>query len=410
MRIIRSVRYLLLAAILFAIPAASFAQVAVGISVGIAPPEIPVYEQPPCPGEGYIWTPGYWAYGDDDYYWVPGTWVLAPRVGFLWTPGYWGWGGRGYLWHAGYWGPHVGFYGGINYGFGYVGSGYYGGRWDRGHFAYNRSVNNINVTVIHNTYNTRVVNRTTTRVSYNGGNGGVRVRENARERQFSRENHIQMASVQAQHEQAARSDRSQFAKVNNGRPNVAATPRPGAFNDRGVVHAREGGNPRANGRAAAVNPNNNRGARNDRPNTATQTRPERTTAVAPNNTRGTRNDRPATATQTRPAPAANAPRANTDRPGNTRTVAPRSTTPDRPNTAHSNAPHANTERPAIRSAPPANATHERPTPQRSAAPRPAPTPQRAAPQPSHQAAPQQHNAPRQENRPQPKEHEPHGKP
>ena len=410
MRIIRSVRYLLLAAMFFAIPAASFAQVAVGISVGIAPPEIPVYEQPPCPGEGYIWTPGYWAYGDDDYYWVPGTWVVAPRVGFLWTPGYWGWGGGGYLCHAGYWGPHVGFYGGINYGFGYVGSGYYGGRWDHGHFAYNRSVNNINVTVIHNTYNTRVVNRTTTRVSYNGGNGGIRARETARERQFSRENHIQMASVQAQHEQAARSDRSQFAKVNNGRPTVAATPRPGAFNDRGVVHAREGGNPRANGRAAAVNPNNNRGARNDRPNTATQTRPERTTAVAPNNTRGTRNDRPATATQTRPAPADNAPRANTDRPGNTRTVAPRSTTPDRPNTAHSNAPHANTERPAIRSAPPANATHERPTPQRSAAPRPAPTPQRAAPQPSHQAAPQQHNAPRQENRPQPKEHEPHGKP
>jgi len=413
MRIIHSVRYLLLAAILFAIPAASFAQVAVGISVGIAPPEIPVYEQPLCPGEGYIWTPGYWAYGDDDYYWVPGTWVLAPRVGVLWTPGYWGWGGGGYLWHAGYWGPHVGFYGGINYGFGYVGSGYYGGRWDRGHFAYNRSVNNVNVTIIHNTYNTRVVNRTTTRVSYNGGNGGVRARESARERQFSRENHIQMASVQAQHEQAARSDRSQFAKVNNGRPNVAATPRPGAFNDRAVVHAREGGgaNPRANGRTATVNPNNNRSSRNDRPNTATQTRPERSTAVAPNNTRGARNDRPATATQTRPAPANNAPRANNaDRPANARTVAPRSTAPDRPNTAHSNAPRANTDRPATHSAPPANATHERPTPQRSAAPRPAPAPQRAAPQPSHQAAPQQHNAPHQENKSQQKDREPHGKP
>src|SRR5271165_2994273 len=44
------------------------------------------------PGEGYIWTPGYWAYDYDynDNYWVPGTWVLAPQVGYLWTPPYWG--------------------------------------------------------------------------------------------------------------------------------------------------------------------------------------------------------------------------------------------------------------------------------------------------------------------------------
>jgi hypothetical protein len=235
MRTIQSIRTLFLAAVMLAIPAASFAQVSVGISVGFAPPAIPVYEQPLCPGEGYIWTPGYWAYGDDDYYWVPGTWVEAPRVGVLWTPGYWGWGGGGYRWNAGYWGPHVGFYGGINYGYGYVGEGYYGGRWDRGHFAYNRSVNNVNVTVIHNTYNTRVTNINNSRVSYNGGNGGIRARETARDRQAAREQHIQMASTQVQHEQAARQDRSQFAKVNNGRPNVAATPRPGAFQDRGVV-------------------------------------------------------------------------------------------------------------------------------------------------------------------------------
>ena len=131
MRMIHSIRTALLAAIMFAIPAASFAQISVGIAVRIAPPVLPVYEQPLCPGEGYIWTPGYWAYGDDDYYWVPGTWVLAPRVGVLWTPGYWGWGDGGYFWHGGYWGPHVGFYGGVNYGFGYVGVGYLGGRWER---------------------------------------------------------------------------------------------------------------------------------------------------------------------------------------------------------------------------------------------------------------------------------------
>ncbi len=70
---------------------------------------------------GYLWTPGYWAWSDDiqDYYWVPGTWVLAPQPGYLWTPGYWGGEGAVFLWHAGYWGPQVGFYGGINYGYGY---------------------------------------------------------------------------------------------------------------------------------------------------------------------------------------------------------------------------------------------------------------------------------------------------
>jgi hypothetical protein len=37
--------------------AASFAQIGVTISFG--PPALPVYEQPLCPEEGYIWTPGY---------------------------------------------------------------------------------------------------------------------------------------------------------------------------------------------------------------------------------------------------------------------------------------------------------------------------------------------------------------
>src|SRR5271170_7154998 len=36
------------------------AQIAVGISVRVAPPEIPVYVQPPCPTDGYLWTPGHW--------------------------------------------------------------------------------------------------------------------------------------------------------------------------------------------------------------------------------------------------------------------------------------------------------------------------------------------------------------
>jgi len=78
---IHSVRWLLLAIVMMFIPAASFGQV-VGISITVAPPALPVYVQPVCPGENYIWTPGYWAYSDDDedYYWVPGTWVLVPTL------------------------------------------------------------------------------------------------------------------------------------------------------------------------------------------------------------------------------------------------------------------------------------------------------------------------------------------
>ncbi len=79
--------------------------IGIGISVHIAPPPLPVYVQPPLPAAGYIWTPGYWAYGDAGYYWVPGTWVLPPQPGYLWTPGYWGYAGGTYGWHAGYWGP-----------------------------------------------------------------------------------------------------------------------------------------------------------------------------------------------------------------------------------------------------------------------------------------------------------------
>ncbi len=93
----------------------STASARVFVSVGIAPPLIPVYEQPLAPGYGYIWTPGYWAWGDNGYYWVDGAWVYPPYVDALWTPGYWGWGDGGYFWNAGYWGRSIGYYGGINY-------------------------------------------------------------------------------------------------------------------------------------------------------------------------------------------------------------------------------------------------------------------------------------------------------
>ena len=225
-------------------PASSAAQVSVGIAVAFAPPDLPVYEQPMCPGEGFIWTPGYWAWDADfdDYYWVPGTWVLAPEVGFFWTPGYWAWGGSGFVFYEGFWGPVVGFYGGINYGFGYFGHGYVGGRWDGGQFFYNRTVNNVNVTVIHNVYNTTVINNTNvTRVSYNGGNGGINERARPEEEGAAQARHLPPVAEQRQHVQAARSDPQLRASVNRGKPPIAATPKPGAFQEHGVVHAREAG-------------------------------------------------------------------------------------------------------------------------------------------------------------------------
>ena len=281
MSIAKQLRWLALAAMTIAAMLAAAplvrAQVAVGISVGFAPPELPVYEQPICPGDGYIWTPGYWAWDPDfdDYYWVPGTWVLAPEPGYLWTPAYWGWNGSAFVFYSGYWGPRVGFYGGIDYGFGYFGHGYEGGRWEGGHFYYNRSVNNVNVTEIHNVYNTTVVNRNENRVSFNGGNGGVNVRPTADEQAVARERHIGAVGAQQQQVNAAKADRSLRASENHGRPPVAATSRAGAFSGSGVAAARSGGN---------YHPPENRGGNGGgrEPRAGNESAPNRPAYVHPN--------------------------------------------------------------------------------------------------------------------------------
>jgi len=239
----RIIRYLL-AFLILAIPAASFGQI--GIRVAIGPPMLPVYEQPICPGDGYLWTPGYWAYDDSisDYYWVPGTWVQAPEIGFLWTPGYWGWGEGGYFFNEGYWGEQVGFYGGINYGFGYWGGGYGGGRWDHGHFFYNSSVNNLRGGDFRNVYNERVEQNNESRVSYSGGRGGLEARPTHEQEATSSQRHIPAVAAQSENAQAARANPEQRAGVNHGTPAVAATARPGAFSEgRAVAPANQAAEP-----------------------------------------------------------------------------------------------------------------------------------------------------------------------
>ena len=209
-----------------------------------APPPLPDYDQPPMPAPGYYWTPGYWAWNNVDYYWVPGVWVEPPQPGLLWTPGYWAFVGGVYAFRPGYWGPRVGFYGGINYGFGYSGRGYEGGRWEGQRFFYNTAVNNIGVMRVTNVYNAPVVvNNVTTinRVSFNGGTGGVVAAPTPQQLSAASEPHIPPTPFQQNHVRAASVQPQQFLNTNQGKPAVAATPRPGAFNAKEAVPAKAAG-------------------------------------------------------------------------------------------------------------------------------------------------------------------------
>ena len=368
MRLIPYIRASLFASVMLFMSAASYAQVS--ISVTFAPPELPIYEQPLCPGEGYLWTPGYWAYDDDDYFWVPGTWVMAPEVGLLWTPAYWGWGGNRYVFYDGYWGSQVGFYGGISYGYGYFGEGYQGGRWQNGQFYYNRSVNNVNVTNIHNVYNTTVINNTTVnRVSYNGGNGGISARPTPEQEAVAQEKHIPPVAVQNQHAQAARAKPELRASVNHGAPPVAATPKAGAFSDRAVVPARQGGapyNPAIN-RAAVQPPANthpeNNAARPDRP--ASNTRPE--------------SNGPPSARPNEPS-LDKRPESNRAEPNRPPTAQPSNRSDRPPEAQPNNRREPNRNEPAQRQTPPPS---ERPQPERT----PPPAETRPQPQQNHHPEP-----------------------
>jgi WXXGXW repeat (2 copies) len=217
------------------------------VSTATVPPALPDYEQPPCPTDGYMWQPGYWAFNaGGGYYWVPGVWVAAPTVGLLWTPPYWGFEGGLYLFHAGYWGNTIGFYGGVNYGYGYGGRGYGGGEWHEGHFRYNTAVVRVNTVVIHNTYEDRTVIVVGERnhTGFNGGPGGIERRADEHEMAAMHEHHIMATNEQIRNQRAAREDRSQFASSNGGRPgNVAASrpPERTAENVRANEGARPGG-------------------------------------------------------------------------------------------------------------------------------------------------------------------------
>ena len=198
------------------------------------PPPLPSYDQPPAPEPDYIWTPGYWSWTPAGYYWVPGVWCAAPYQGALWTPGYWGFYGGRYRFYGGSWGLYIGFYGGVNYGYGYFGEGYRGGYWNGSHFYYNTAVTRVNTVRITNVYSrTVVVNNGANRVSYNGGSGGLQVRPRPAEIAAMRAPRTPAMTAQVQVRTQAAQNRQQFYNQNKGRPAVAAAPQPIAA-DRGI--------------------------------------------------------------------------------------------------------------------------------------------------------------------------------
>jgi hypothetical protein len=192
-----------------------------------APPPLPDYDQPPAPDPDYIWTPGYWAWAPYGYYWVPGCWVEAPYVGALWTPGYWGFVGGRYRFHHGYWARHIGFYGGINYGFGYFGVGYEGGYWNGPHFYYNTVITHVDRDRVRDVYVHNVtVDRGGARVSFDGGRGGLQVRPRPAEISAMREQRYAPMQAQVQVRDQASHNRQQFYSANHGRPAEAVAARP----------------------------------------------------------------------------------------------------------------------------------------------------------------------------------------
>ena len=223
---------------------APHAHAGIVFSINIAPPLLPVYEQSVIPAAGYLWAPGYWAYEDEDgdYFWVPGTWVRAPYIGALWTPGYWDWdeGEYEYVFHDGYWGYHVGYYGNIDYGFGYTGEGYEGGYWYNGGFYYNTAVNRIRNIHITTVYNKTVINNTTIN-NYNysfNGPGGANGVPTPMEIALANERHVPPTPAQVRQISLAAQNKTLYVAENHGVPPIAATTRPGAFRGAGVVRAK----------------------------------------------------------------------------------------------------------------------------------------------------------------------------
>jgi hypothetical protein len=158
----------------------------------------------------------------------------------LWTPPYWSRVDGGYAFHTGYWATEVGFYGGINYGYGYAGDGYQGGRWENNDVLYyNRAVNNLGSLGIRNVYDqSSTADDNAVRVSFNGGDKGTAARPTSHQEALAGVGPTIGATAQQQkHFDLAAMDRALYSKLNNGKPGVATTPRAGVFDSKGITHS-----------------------------------------------------------------------------------------------------------------------------------------------------------------------------
>jgi hypothetical protein len=120
----------------------------------------------------------------------------------------------------------------VNYGFGYGGRGFEGGYWDRGVFRYNTAIVHVDNARFHNVVYNRavVVDHNASRVSFNGGHGGIDARPTADEQRWAHDQRTAPLAAQHQNEMRAGQNRAQFANVNHGRPENVARTEPASFN------------------------------------------------------------------------------------------------------------------------------------------------------------------------------------
>ncbi len=178
------------------------------VVVDSEPPPLPDYDQPPVPGPDYVWTPGYWAWSDDedDYYWVPGTWVLPPREGLF--------GRRA------------------------IGPGQAAATSSTPAIGAMKSATtavSITAMAMAATAMTAAIGTTATSfitassrgprsyVSFNGGKNGTQTHPTPQQKALSKQPHFAATALQKQNLTAASKDKTFFSKDNHGKPAVAAT-------------------------------------------------------------------------------------------------------------------------------------------------------------------------------------------
>ncbi|MBV8466176.1 MAG: YXWGXW repeat-containing protein [Burkholderiales bacterium] len=97
-------------AIALGLTGAAYAEVSVGVQLGVpgvdvyysTVPPPPIVEAVPAPRMGYVWAPGYWRWNGERHVWMPGVWVQE-RPGYAWIAPRWVRGDRGWYMEEGRW-------------------------------------------------------------------------------------------------------------------------------------------------------------------------------------------------------------------------------------------------------------------------------------------------------------------